>query len=75
VKRNPPGLRSWTVAAVAGAVALALPYVLPVEHHGGWWEKIPGWWAWFGGFGGVLLVLVSQGLGRWLLRKPENWYD
>jgi hypothetical protein len=74
VKLSAPTRQEWTVAAVIAVVTLALPYVLHVEHHGGWWEKVPGWWAWFGAAGCAVIIVVSQALGR-LLRKPEDWYD
>jgi hypothetical protein len=74
VKLKTPGRRGWIFAAVTGVIALALPFVLPVEHTGGWWEKIPGWWAWFGGIGCAVIVLVSKWLGHRFLQKPEDWY-
>jgi len=75
MKLKTPSQRGWIFAAASTAVALALPYVLPVEHHGGWWEAVPGWWAWFGGIGCAVIVIVSKWLGKILLSKPEDWYE
>lgn len=75
MKLKLPGRRGWIVAIAGTAIALALPYLLPVEHHGGWWEAVPGWWAWFGGIGCALIVVVSKWLGKVFLSKPEDWYE
>ncbi len=70
-----PGARGLIVALICAAIALALPYVIHVEHHGGFWEKIPAWWALFGAVGCVVIILASKALGAILLQKPEDWYD
>lgn len=75
MKLKMPGSRGWAFALVTGMVALALPFVLPVGEHGGFWERIPGWWAWFGGIGCAVIVLVSKWLGHLFLQKREDWYD
>lgn len=76
MKLKTPGRRGWTFALVTGGVALVLPYLLPMgDVHHGWWDRIPGWWAWFGGIGCAVIVTVSKTLGHFFLQKPEDWYD
>jgi len=75
MKLKTPSRRGWILAIVTGLVALLLPYVLQPEHHGGFWESVPGWWAWFGGIGCAVIVVVSKWLGSVMLNKPEDWYD
>ena len=75
MKLKTPGRRGWIVAIVAAVIAIALQYVLPLKHHGGFWEHIPGWWAIFGGIGCALIVIVSKWLGALFLQKPEDWYE
>jgi hypothetical protein len=69
-----PSRRGWTVAAVAGAVVVGVPALLHVEAHHAW-EVVPGFYAWYGGLGCAAIVLVSKALGKWLLQKPEGFYD
>ena len=75
MKLKTPGTRGWLFVLITTVVAFGLPYVLPVEHHGGFWEKIPGWWLWFGGVGCAVIVVVSKWLGSIGLNKPEDWYE
>lgn len=75
MKLKTPSSRGWIFAAVTSAIAIALQYVLPLKHYGSWWESIPGWWAWFGGIGCALIVVLSKWLGSLFLNKPGDWYD
>ncbi|MFC2160454.1 hypothetical protein ACFLRX_02250 [Acidobacteriota bacterium] len=43
--------------------------------HGHWWNKIPGFFIFFGLFGCFLLILLAKALGRYLLTRDENYYD
>lgn len=74
VKLRFPSTRGWAFAAAAGLLALALPYLLNAHVHHGFWDTIPGWWAWYGGLGCAVIVLVSKALGKALLQKPESFY-
>jgi hypothetical protein len=42
-------------------------------HH--WWEKIPGFYVFFGFAGCVAIILISKALGKLLLQKKEDYYD
>ncbi len=76
MKPKMPGRRGWSGALAAGVLVLVAPYILPMgEAHHGWWDNVPGWWAWFGAIGCFLLVVIAQWLGHVLLHKPEDWYD
>jgi uncharacterized membrane protein YdcZ (DUF606 family) len=70
-----PTTRGWLLAAAAGLIALSLPYVLDAHAHHGFWDRVPGWWAWFGGVGCALIVLVSKALGQAVLQQPEDFYE
>jgi len=74
VKLRLPSGRAWLVAVVSGGAVLALPTLLDLPAHHTW-EEIPGFYAWYGGLGCAAIVIVSKALGRWLLQKPEGWYD
>lgn len=76
MKLKIPGRKGWSVAVLIGGLALVLPRVLPMgEGHHGWWDQIPGWWAWFGGIGCAVIIAVAKTLGHLFLQKPEDWYD
>jgi hypothetical protein len=74
VKLKLPTARGWAFAIVTGGAALALPSLLGVHWHHAW-EDLPGFYAWYGGAGCAVIVVASKALGRWLLQKPEDWYD
>lgn len=68
--------RNWlAAAAIAGAVTIALPYIIHVEHQAGSWESVPGWWPLFGAFGCAAIIVVSKLLGKLMLSKTEGWYE
>jgi len=69
-----PSPRGWTIAALAGALAVGVPLALHVGHEHPW-EALPGFYGWFGGIGCAAIVLVSKALGKWFLQKPEDFYD
>jgi hypothetical protein len=43
--------------------------------HGHWWNKIPGFFIFFGLLGCILLVLFAKALGKYWLIRDENYYD
>jgi len=43
--------------------------------HAGWWNKIPGFFIFFGLLGCILLILVAKALGRYWLIRDEKYYD
>jgi len=43
--------------------------------HGHWWNKIPGFFIFFGLLGCILLILVAKALGKYWLIRDENYYD
>ncbi|GAB4243687.1 MAG: hypothetical protein Kow00129_03020 [Thermoleophilia bacterium] len=69
--------RNWVLFILALAGAVLAEFVLPLEHHGKdyFWLHIPVFWALFGFFGCVLIVVASKWLGRNLLDRPEEYYD
>lgn len=76
MKVQKPTRRGWTFSLIAGAITLALPYLVPhVAVHHGWWDSIPGWWAIFGFVGCAVIVIFSKWLGHVLLQKDEDFYD
>ncbi len=43
--------------------------------HARWWNKIPGFFIFFGLLGCILLILVAKALGKFWLTRDENYYD
>ncbi|MBN2467482.1 MAG: hypothetical protein JXD19_04965 [Deltaproteobacteria bacterium] len=39
------------------------------------WDKIPGFYAMFGFISCVVLIVLSKFLGKWWLKKGEEYYD
>ncbi|MCK6553194.1 hypothetical protein L6Q96_01210 [Candidatus Binatia bacterium] len=73
MKLASPSRRARWVAAVAGALAVALPVAFHVEQHYPW-DAIPGFYAIYGALGCAALVAASKWLGKALLQRPEDWY-
>jgi len=43
--------------------------------HGHWWNKIPGFFIFFGLLGCIFLIRVAKALGKYWLIRDENYYD
>jgi hypothetical protein len=53
----------------------AIPGVVDKEHAHTALERWPGFWAWFGFLGCVVLILVSKWFGHCGIMKDEDYYD
>lgn len=40
-----------------------------------WWDKVPGFYILFGFFGGVAVILISRALAKYVLQRPEDYYQ
>jgi len=50
-------------------------FLLSEASHGHWWNKIPGFYAWWGFLGCVVIILASKWLGKRFIQKREDFYD
>lgn len=64
----------WIAAAVLLALSVAADFLVGKEAGGPWWAH-RGFFAWFGFVGCVVIVVGSKLLGRWLLERPEDYYE
>ncbi|MFQ5579745.1 MAG: hypothetical protein ACE5FZ_03965 [Nitrospiria bacterium] len=39
------------------------------------WDKIPGWWSFFGFISAVVMIFLSKAIGHVWLMKREDYYD
>lgn len=42
-------------------------------HH--WWEKVPGFYIFYGFIGCVAIIVISKALGKLFIQKNEDYYD
>lgn len=71
-------MKKWVILILFFLALLSLYAELghPVDAgHGHWWNKIPGFFIFFGLLGCILLILVAKALGKFLLTRDENYYD
>jgi hypothetical protein len=57
------------------AAFLLLGFFVHTEHAVFWWEEIPVFYAIYGLFGCVLIIIASKELGHFWLQRPEDYYD
>jgi hypothetical protein len=62
----------WFLFGCAALISLAVEMTQEAHH---WWEKIPGFYVFFGFAGCVAIILISKALGKLLLQKKEDYYD
>ncbi len=43
--------------------------------HAQWWNRVPGFFIFFGLSGCILLILLAKALGKIWLTRDENYYD
>jgi len=71
-------VRKWGILILFLLAILSLFAELgfPVDAgHGHWWNKIPGFFIFFGLLGCILLILVAKAFGKFWLTRNENYYD
>jgi hypothetical protein len=39
------------------------------------WEKLPVFYALFGFFGCIVLIIVTKALGKFFIKRDENYYE
>ena len=74
MKLQKPNSRQGLIGGLLALVALALPYIIHVDHHYAW-DHIPGFYAIYGGLSCAVIVVVSKAIGAAFLQKPEDWYE
>lgn len=68
--------RQIIIAAAALMASIAAERSLLGGQHGdGWWAQIPGFFALFGFFVCLLIVVSAKGLGSYWLQRQEGYYD
>jgi len=71
-------VKKWIIGILVFIALLSLFAELsstPDAEHGHWWNKIPGFFIFFGLMGCFLLILLAKALGRYLLTRDEHYYD
>lgn len=71
-------MKKWWIFALTALTLLSLvaEFTSHDSHgHSQWWNKIPGFFIFFGLLGCIFLILFAKKLGKYLLMKDENYYD
>jgi hypothetical protein len=71
-------MKKWWIFALAALTLLSLiaEFTSHDDHgHSHWWNKIPGFYIFFGLLGCIVLILFAKNLGKYFLSKEENYYD
>lgn len=66
-------LLKWGMVGVLALLVL-LDVLIPSDYDRFFWESVPGFGAFYGFLGCVLIIVVSKLLGKWLFR-PEDYYN
>ncbi len=71
-------MKKWgiLILVILATLSLFAELGFPVDAgHRHWWNKIPGFFIFFGLLGCLLLILVAKTLGKFWLTRNENYYD
>jgi len=71
-------MKKWWIIALAVLTILSLAagiFSLGEHGHGHWWDRVPGFYIFFGLAGCILLILFSKKIGKLFLLKDEDYYD
>lgn len=70
-------IRACLIGLAALVVIDAIPALVHKEGHAHTWVEahLPGFWAGFGFFGCVVLILASKAFGHAGIMKREDYYD
>ncbi len=62
----------WLMVGVLALLVL-MDVLIPSDYDRFFWEQLPGFGAFYGFVGCVLIIVLSKLLGKWLFR-PEDYY-
>jgi hypothetical protein len=62
----------WIILALITIVSL-IGQLFADHHH--WWDAIPGFYAFYGFVGCILIVVVSKWFGKKIVFRDEDYYD
>ena len=66
----------WALLGIGAVASIAGGFITVGDNaHQGWWSQIPGFFAFFGFAGCLLIVVFAKLLARYLLYKREDYYD
>ena len=65
----------WILLILLTLATLVLQYFGPEHPYPHPWDSIPLFYAAYGFFGCLLIIVLSKALGKRLLQKPEDYYD
>jgi uncharacterized membrane protein len=57
------------------AVVFAADFLVERHHAETWWDKTPGWSAFYGFVSCVFLIFIVKFIGHIWLYKKEDYYD
>lgn len=67
--------RSWKIVlGLALLLSVAVEFVLPRGEAERLWEHRT-FFAWYGFAACVAIILISKALGKYVLQKPEDYYE
>ena len=68
-------MKKWWGVILGLITAASLAAEFLSHHHGHWWNRIPGFYIFFGFLGCLGLILAAKILGKNFLFRDENYYD
>lgn len=71
-------MKRLLAAALVGGLVLTLlaDLMLSDPHYGyHWWSQVTGWDLVFGFVGCLVLLFGAKALGKYLVQRPEDYYD
>ena len=72
---KPDNIRRLKIVSCLVLTGSVLAELLVHGHVSHIWDKIPGFYAFFGFITCAVLIIVSKFLGKYWLKKDENYYD
>jgi hypothetical protein len=60
---------------VSAIVILGLSFFTPTSNAHFFWEKLPVFYALFGFAGCIVLIIISKTLGKFFIKRDENYYE
>lgn len=62
----------WILLGIITVVSFVFEMTQEPHH---WWERIPGFYIYFGFIGCVAIIVISKALGKLFIQKDEDYYD
>lgn len=65
----------WIALGIITVISLILEFTFLADYDSHWWNRVPGFYIYWGFIGCVAIIYISKWLGKLFILSEEEYYD